>query len=56
MLQIMHKFLDEQDIVDDTTVANESTMLWTNQARDDELQSPDQNPSTCFIESGAQAD
>lgn len=55
-LQSIYKFLGKKNIVGDAMVIDESTLLQANQARDDGLQLPDQNPNTHFIKGGAQVD
>lgn len=41
----MHELLDEQEVIDDATATNKSTIFWTDQVRDNWLQMLNQDPS-----------
>ena len=56
MPQIINKLLGEQDIISDATITNKNTLLQTNQVRNIQLQSSNQDPHTHFVESGAKVD
>lgn len=48
--------MNEHNIISDTTVTNESTLLQADQARDDGLHTPDEDPRTYFVEFSTKAD
>lgn len=45
----MHELLGEQDIISNAMATEKTTLLRTNQARDNQLHMPNQNPNIYFI-------
>lgn len=57
MLKVMHELLDKQDIInDEMRHPNKGTQLWTDEMRHNQLQPPNQGPSTYLVEGGAKYD